>query len=129
MASPSEGIEWLHGVVAGVAAILGAAGGFIGGVWRVARIEPSLKLKMQHDLGSMENDMREQITLAEHLIVGKIEEAASNFDETLKALRQKINDVELEMVRGYVSRPYFDEFRREYREDMRMIMTKLDERR
>jgi hypothetical protein len=98
--------EWLHAVVAG--ALVGAASGIFAGGWRLGRIEGRLKLNFQ-----------EAIAVSEKRIEEKVDEARKSFDETLKGLRQKINDVELDSERRFLPKDDFNDFRDEYREDMR----------
>lgn len=127
MATIGEGIDWLHATIASISSVIGGAAGLVAATWRLARIEPALRLDIKRDIAGIENELRDEINVGEKRISAKIEEAAQLFDETLKALRQKINDVELETARGFISKPHFDDFRREYREDMRRLMDKIDE--
>lgn len=125
--NPFESFDWVHAVIASASSVIGAAAGLMAGTWRMARIEPVLRLEIQRDIASMENDMRDEIGAGERRIAARILESANLFDETLRALRQKINDVEMEMVRGYVSIPNFEVLRREHREDMQRILDRLDD--
>lgn len=123
----SETIDWVHAAIASAAAVFGGLTGLIAGTWRMARIEPAIQLKLQRDLASLENDIRDEIIAVERRIIEKIGEAVHLFDETLKGFRQKINDVEMEMVRHYVAKLDFDDFRKEYREDMRDLKLSIGE--
>lgn len=107
-------LEWAHVVFAAVGAIVGAIGGIIAGVWRVARIEQDIR-----------KDCSQDIAEATHELAEKLNDVSGQFDETLKGLRQKINDVELETVRGFVAKGDFDDFRAEYREDMRDLKNSI----
>lgn len=77
-----------------------------------------------------EQKVREEFNAAvaglERRIEEKLDRSAGQFDETLKGLRQKINDVELDAVRTFVAKPDFDEFRKEYRRDQDRVDQKLD---
>lgn len=53
-------------------------------------------------------------------------QTTGDFGETLKGLRQKINDVELDTERRFVAKDDFNDFREEYREDMRDLKKKID---
>lgn len=101
-------LEWAHVIFAASGAVVGAVGGLIAGVWRIARIEAGLEMSIQTGISASEKRFEE-----------KVDRAAEQFDETLRAMRQKINDVELDAVKNFVAKPDFDDFRREYREDMR----------
>jgi len=102
------GLEWAHAIAAILGVLFGAAGGIFAGGWRLGRIEGRLKLNFQ-----------EAITVSEKRIEDKVDEARVSFDETLKGLRQKINDVELNAERRFLPKDDFYDFRDEYREDMR----------
>ena len=78
-------LEWVHALAAVIGAIFGAVGGIFVGGYRVGQIEGALKLS---------------IAAGEKIINERLDESVSAFDETLKGLRQKINDVEL-----YTERP------------------------
>lgn len=118
-------MEQVHLIIAVIAASVAAVGGLIGGVWRVSRIEQGIRDDFKKDIADVENEARDRVIAAEARCAADIKAAGGIFDETLKGLRQKINDVELEMVRGFVSKPDFDEFRKEYREDMRDLKASI----
>jgi hypothetical protein len=105
---PMMNLEWAHVIIGGASAIVGAAGGLAAGVWRVAHIEQDIR-----------KDLSQDIAEATHELGEKLSSMASHFDETLRGLRQKINDVELDAARGFVAKSEFADFRDEYREDMR----------
>lgn len=109
-------LEWVHVAIAFGGAVFGAASGLIGGVWRVARIEQDVRRDVTQEIAEVVHEMR--------LAMGQI---ADQFDETLKGLRQKINDVELTTHKNFVSKPEFDDFRKEYREDMRDLKHSIAE--
>ena len=69
----------------------------------------------------MSEKFAKKIDDAELRIEQKVEEGTSMFDETLKGLRQKINDVELDTEKYFLRKNEFDDFRKEYREDTRDI--------
>lgn len=107
--------EWAHLVIGAAAASFGAIGGLVAGVWRVARIE-----------GQIKEDFKTCIDDTKTEIEDKVENLVGQFQDTFAALRQKINDVELQTERLFVSKSGFDEFRKEYREDMANLMRKID---
>lgn len=107
--------EWLHVVIALVFGLGGAVGGLIGGVWRVAHIEQAIR-----------TDFKKCIDETEKQIEGRLNALVDQFRETFTALREKINLVEMQQVRDFVDKDGFDEFRREYREDMRDLKGKVD---
>src|SRR5580704_6270501 len=104
-------LEWAHAIAAVLGAVCGAAGSIFMGGWRLGRIEARLERK---------------ITEAEKRIETKLMEEAQVFDETLKGLRQKINDVEKDGLLRYLPKDEFNDFRQEYRQDMARIFDKLD---
>lgn len=107
--------EWAHIVIAIVSLIFGGGTGLAAGVWRVARIE-----------GKVRDDFKKCIDETKDAIEAKVEALVGQFQDTFSALRQKINDVELQTERLFVSKSGFDEFRKEYREDMASLMKKID---
>lgn len=97
-------MEWVHAVAAIIAVLLSSAGTiFACGRW----------------VGRSEERLKTEIAEARIEIEDKVDSATKAFDETLKGLRQKINDVELHAERRFLPRDDFNEFRDEYREDMR----------
>lgn len=109
-------LDMIHLAVALASALVGAVGGLITGVWRVARIEQEIR-----------QDLTEQIAEAIRERDGRLKAIAEQFDETLKGLRQKINDVELSTERHFVAKMDFDDFRKEYRVDMRDLKQSIAE--
>jgi hypothetical protein len=108
--------EWAHVIVGVLSAFLGGVGGLIAGVWRVAHIEQAIR-----------EDFQKAISRAENGIEVKVEALVAQFHDTFQALRQKIGDVELETARGFVAKREFEDFRAEYREDMRDLKKSISE--
>ena len=100
--------EWLHAAVAAAGFAVGALGTAFTGGWRLGRIEERLKLHFRESLFGVEKQFED-----------KLDQASNTFDETLKALRQKINDVELDSERRFLPKAEFSDFREEYREDVK----------
>lgn len=101
-------LEWAHAFAAIIGAVFGMVGSIFTGGWRLGRIESRLKLHFEQAMNESERRIEE-----------KLEEGRQAYDETLKGLRQKINDVELDTERRFVAKDDFNDFREEYREDMR----------
>jgi len=101
-------LEWAHLIIGIMGAIGGAAAGIFSGGWRLGKIEGRLALHIQESISASEKRYEE-----------KMGQATGDFGETLKGLRQKINDVELDTERRFVAKDDFNDFREEYREDMR----------
>lgn len=108
-------LDWVHVIIGGLSAVGGGAGGLIAGVWRVAHIEQALRRDFEQDIAETSHELGQ-----------KLDHISDQFEETLKGLRQKINDVELYTEREFVSKAGFDDFRREFREDMKSLNEKLD---
>src|SRR5258705_4808396 len=102
--------EWAHIAVTILVGAMSGIAGLVAGTWKVAHIEQDIR-----------RDFAEEIAKAIQTREQRLVELAEQFDETLKGLRQKINDVELATYRGFASKPEFDNFRTEYRQDMRDI--------
>ncbi len=107
-------LEWAHVIIGVVSAIGGGGAGLVVGVWKVAHIEQNIRLDYARDLADVVQDMKKEMS-----------EMSDPFDETLKALRQKINDVELDSERRFSAK--FDDFRKEYREDMRDLKQSISQ--
>jgi hypothetical protein len=105
---PAMNPEWVHVIIGVIGLIAGGAGGIFAGGWRMGRIEGRLKLHFQTSLAE-----------SEQRFLTKVEDETHAFEQTLLAMRQKINDVEMDVVKNYVAKGDFDDFRLEYREDMR----------
>lgn len=110
-------LEWAHVVIGLLGVLGGAGGGIFAGGWRLGRIESRLKLHLKEKLDDCERRFED-----------KVDRSVEAFDETLKGLRQKINDVELDAVRNFVAKKDFTEFREEYREDMREVKAMISTR-
>lgn len=99
--------------------LIGTAFGVVVGIftagWRFAKIEGRLTEQFRVDLEKAENEIEE-----------KVKESTQTFDETLKGLRQKINDVELNSEKRFLQKEEFADFRAEYRQDIRRIFAKLE---
>lgn len=102
------GLEWAHALAAIIGAVFGMVGSIFTGGWRLGRIESRLKLHFQEAINESEKRIEE-----------KVSRTSEQFGETLKGIRQKINDVELDSERRFVAKDDFDDFRKEYREDIR----------
>lgn len=107
--------EWVHVVIGVISAFVGAVGGLIAGVWRVAHIEQAMREDFKLSIDKIKDD-----------IDLKVESLVGQFGESFKALRQKISDVELNTEKHFLSKDGFSEFRKEYREDMTKLMEKID---
>ena len=116
---PQDGFDWTHGLVGVLSAAVGAISGVVVSVWRVARIEPTIRMDFETSLKAAEQRMGQKIESMESDIDDKVEGLVTQFHDTFSAIRQKINDVEINAERSFVSKRDFDEWRSEYREDMR----------
>ena len=120
----------------------GGLGGFIVGLWRAKHIKTKIKSEVMSEIRTEVSAKIDaaKIALAEKVDNGvreieeKLDETAGAFDETLKGLRQKINDVQLGTEQDFVRKDGFDRFlgeyredRKEQREDMRALHGKIDQ--
>lgn len=109
----ASGFDWLHIVSGAIGGVLGAVGGLIKGIWNVAKIEQHLR-----------KDFSQELAEAHHELGEKLDTVADRFEQTLHALRQKINDVELNTEKRfheYVDKGDFNSLRDEWRQDMREL--------
>lgn len=108
--------DWLNGVFGAVGAMIGAGIALATSVWRIARIDSEIR-----------KDLTQEFAEAMQELGLKVEKAGHEFDETLRGLREKINSVELDAYKNFVAKSDFDDFRREYREDMRDLKHSMAE--
>jgi hypothetical protein len=108
-------LEWINLAIGLISAVFGGGAGLIAGVWRVSHIEQSIRGEFHNLVETSKEELEE-----------KVETLVGQFRETFQALRQKIGDVELNTERLFVSKDGFNDFRREYREDMQSLMQKID---
>jgi hypothetical protein len=110
----ANGIDWTHILYIIVGAALGGISGLFAGIWRMARFEPELRREITQEIAEATNEF-------EH----RIENETGHFDETLRGLREKINDVELHIERKFVGKEDFNSFREEWRVDMRELKSSI----
>ena len=79
-------------------------------IWRMARFEPELRKAITQEIAEATHELHE-----------RMENETNHFDETLRGLREKINEVELHIERKFVDKEDFNDFRKEWREDMREL--------
>src|SRR5229473_2800764 len=119
-------IEWIHIALILVGWMVGAAVGIIGGTWKFASTIARIDRDIRREFSDREARLYEKIAGAIADREARLSELAFQFDETLKALRQKINDVELSTSKYFVAKGGFDDFRSEFRIDMRDLKSKID---
>lgn len=119
MQPQDSGFDWSHSIAGVIGAALGAISGFVASIWRVARIEPTIRMDFEASLKAAEQRMGQKIETAEQKAEEKLDGLVGQFHEAFAGMRQKINDVELGAERTFVSKRDFEEWRGEYREDMR----------
>lgn len=128
------GFDWAHGLSALIGAIFGV-GSTIGTlVYRAGGREPTLRADFHKTVVEAEKRLEEKVDAAEARAEEKMTSAAHQFAETLRGLRQKINDVE----HGAIAKEDFHRFRQEdlqaaerrrqeNREDFARLERKIDE--
>ena len=124
-------VEWVHIALIIVGWMVGAAIGVITGTWKlastVANTVARLEKEIRRDFSDREARLYEKIAGAIADREARLGDLAEQFDETLKALRQKINDVELNTTRYFAAKGEFDNFRAEYRVDMKDLKKDISE--
>src|SRR6266478_2219490 len=120
-------VEWVHVFLIIAGWVIGAAVGLVAGTWKLASTVSKIEKDIRRDFSDRESKLYEKIAGAIADREARLGELANQFDETLKGLRQKINDVELSTIKNFVARGEFDDFRSEYREDMRDIKKGIHE--
>ncbi len=119
-------VEWVHIALIVAGWMVGAAVGIVTGTWKFASTVAKMDRDIRREFSDREARLYEKIAGAIAEREAKLSELAFQFDETLKALRQKINDVELSTSKYFVAKGEFDDFRSEFRVDMRDLKSKID---
>jgi len=119
-------VEWVHIALIVAGWMIGAAVGLITGTWKFASTVAKMDRDIRKEFSDREARLYEKIAGAIADREAKLSELAFQFDETLKALRQKINDVELSTSKYFVAKGEFDDFHSEFRVDMRDLKSKID---
>jgi hypothetical protein len=121
--------DWSHGLVGVISAFtalgITAVRSLFRGILWGAQVKPNMKLdlqqhKLEHhqDMATLENDLRDAIAAVEKRLANMLDEQTKFFDDTFKAIRQRITDVETGGLREFARKPDFDLFRSESRDDM-----------
>ncbi len=100
------GFDWAHAAT-GLGG--GALGTFLTWVWRVARIEPKIELKISEAEKRLETEIEE----AERRAETKVEEMTGHFHEAFAGIRRQMDDI----GKDSLPREEFNTFRKEARED------------
>jgi hypothetical protein len=119
MADAGGGFDWGHALSAFGGGAITAIGAAIGWIYRAGAKEPTLRKDFDESLIAAERRVESKIEAAEMKAETKLEELVAQFHDTFSAMRQKITDVEMDVVRNYVAKPDFDEFRKEFRDVFR----------
>jgi hypothetical protein len=111
--------EWVYRIanyaVPAFTGVLGVVGGIYGAGRRSAEREQAIKDELRGDMKSLKEELMDSSSAL-----------IEQFRESFAGIRQKINDVELDAQKNFVSKDDFKEFREEYRENTNRIFDKLD---
>lgn len=125
MQPQDAGFDWGHALSALGGGLVTAAGAAIGWIYKAGAREPTLKADLQKSLADAEQRVEEKIAESQRESETKLESLVTQFHEAFSGMRQKINDVELNAQKSFVAKGDFDDFRKEYREDMRDLKNLL----
>lgn len=106
-------------IVAGVALAVTVADKLFGGGWNLAGKLGSMERRINAARNDMEKRLSDTVSADIAAIDQRQDNVAHGFDETVKALREKINQVELEGGKTFMRRDDFQIFHRELREDLK----------
>ena len=81
--------------------------------------------EMRTDFDAQIDNLQRDISKIDRSASDRNDKMSREFGETVAAVRQKINDVELNSERFFVAKGDFDDFRKEYREDMRDLKSSI----
>lgn len=102
------GFDWLHGL-SGLGG--GALGTFLTWLWRAARVEPQMKLEIEH----AKEDVEAKIESAERRSKEEVHNEMSHLRESFDGIRRQIDDHKLHTVENFVRRDDFNRMRQEDR--------------
>jgi hypothetical protein len=119
--------DWMKVAVQGGVSLLSAGAGLLLGVWRAgkksgkedAEKEAKLKADIARETDAKIEGFKLEMRTAVADALDNNETFIKSVGDTFSALRQKINDVELESERRFLPKDDFNNFLKEYREDMR----------
>jgi hypothetical protein len=121
-----ENVDLLHLIFAGLSIAATILGGLFGIVKWLAAERQKTREDFDNKLQLVQERLEERVSEAEHGIESKVETALQQMGETMRGVREKINSVELDSERRFMPKGNFDDFRKEYREDMKRIFDRLD---
>lgn len=121
MVAPNDSFGWFNAILAAISALAGSITGLVAGTWRVARIEPRMKLEFIRDLANVENDLRDQIEQHNRESGMRSDLLVEQFQESFAGLRRQLDEHRLHTEQKFMRKEDFRDFRDEYREDMREI--------
>ena len=134
MQPQDTGFDWSHGITGLLSGAFGAITGFIASVWRVARIEPTIRLDFRKELNETEDRLGEEIKMAKHDSAQKVDDMIGQLHETFNGIRRQIDEIEKETLpRGDFNmfrqemRADAEQSRKENREDFAKLERKIDE--
>lgn len=104
-----------------IIALIGMSGGF---VWKLSRVETALR----HDIVASENTLRKDFGVSKDEIDKKQDIHSHDFGETITAMREKINQVELYAANTYVRRDGFYKVQEQLTTDIKVLGDKIDKR-
>lgn len=118
--------DWARiAIEVGIAALSGLSGSWLT-AYRMGRAGAKKEQAVEKSIDAIKSELGAKLNEAEKNIEDKIEENTQHFSETFKALREKINSVELDTEKRFLKKQEFTEFHKEYREDQRRLGDKLD---
>ena len=104
--------EWLWKLAGVVTPLLTGIVGLFGGLYSAGRNSAQREQKIK-------DEFRAEMTAHKNHTEETKDALVEQFKESFAGLRQKINDVELDAQKTFVSKDDFKDFREEYRDDMR----------
>jgi hypothetical protein len=107
------GFDWAHAFSAFGGWIGGAITGLITGIWRLARIEPSIRADVDAKFLEIKQHVDDKVAETKAELDDKLEDLVQQFHEAFLGLRQQISNVE----KTSVTKDDLNRFRDEYRDN------------
>ena|SRR5689334_3537557 len=125
-------LQWAHALAAIFGAIIGAVSAIFTIGWRLGQAESKISKDVKRSVDEAQPKLEKKVDAinrsneqSKKMLEDRVDRAAKDFEDTLKGMRQKINDVELGTEREFVRKTDFFDFREEYRQDMRDVKNAL----
>jgi hypothetical protein len=112
-------------IIGAIVSVTGVMLSVVGMAVKTTRAVSRAETEIRSDMDAQIDNLQRDVARLERSGNDRSDLIMREFGETVAAVRQKINDVELNSERAFVAKGDFDDFRKEYREDMRDLKSSI----